>query len=246
MKRTRFVRHWTFKTGSDHDTLFVHVQVRGRKRGSDWVDLLLVSTNLGGRYQREDLRDTLAVVKRLGIPAVLAFQEGGDQQWIGDFLRERGYAFFTGDKVGQPSTPMATSPGIKVRGSLWELLLGRVNIGPGAGPAMNKPKWWTRTRLSVDGVRFGASSWHVVPSQQKRKRFLAALKQVAPVVAALAVIRRPFFVIGDTNSDNDQPLSKHLVKRGLVSNHDVLGEIATHGNRSIDAVHTQKRMVLAV
>lgn len=243
MKKTRFITHWTERTGSDHDTLFVHVKIRSRK--SDWTDLLLVSTNLGGRYQRSDLAKTLDIVRNLGIPAVLAFQEGGDQKWIGDFLRQRRWTFFTGDKVGQPSTPMATSPGIKVRDSLWELLLGRVNIGPGAGPAMNKPKWWTRTRLSVDGVRFGASSWHIVPSQQNRKRFLAALKQVGPVVSALARIRRPFFLIGDTNSDNDQPLSRRLVEKGLVSNHDVLGEIPTHGHRSIDAVHTQRRLVLA-
>lgn len=242
MKKVRFVDHWTEKTGSDHDTLFVHVKIRSRKSG--WTDLLLVSTNLGGHYQRADLKETLDIVRDLGLPAALAFQEGGDQQWIGEFLRERGWTFFTGSKTGQPSTPMASSPGIKVRGSLWELLLGRVNIGPGAGPDVSKPKWWTRTRLSVDGVRFGASSWHIVPSQQKRKRFLSALKEVAPVVAALAVIRRPFFLIGDTNSDNDQPLSKYLRNHGLVSNHDVLGELATHGNRSIDAAHTQKRLVV--
>jgi hypothetical protein len=139
---------------------------------------------------------------------------------------------------------MATSPGIKVKSAIWERLLGRINIGPGAGPSMSKPKWWTRTRLSVAGVRFGASSWHIVPSQQRRKRYLSALKEVAPVIAALAVIRRPFFVIGDTNADHDQPLSKYLADHGLISNQDVLGELPTHGHRSIDAVNTQKRLVL--
>lgn len=240
--RTRFVQHWTMKTDSDHDTLYVHVQIRARKRG-EWVDLLLVSTNLGGNYQRADLADTLSVVRRFGAPAVLAFQEGGDQDWIEHFLEARGFIFFTGDKKGQPSTPLATT-GIDVRYALWEQLLGQINIGPGAGPDTTKPKWWTRTRLQVSGVRFGATSWHVVSSQQKKRRLRAALKQATPVVRALATIYRPFFLIGDTNSDQDQPLSRFFREHGLTSNHDQLGELPTHGKRSIDAVHTQARMVL--
>lgn len=242
-KRVRFVRHWTVRTGSDHRALFVHVQVRNRR--GPWRDLLLVSANLGGRFDGGDLHDLADRIERTGVPAVVAFQEGSDKRWLGDALRRHGYTLLSGSKVGQPATPLAASPGVRVRGSVWQLILARVNIGPGAGPDRNKPKWWQRSRLSVDGARFGASSWHVVPSQHKARRMWAAIRQATTPARALGHIGRPFFLIGDTNSDQDQPLSRWLRRHGLTSNHDQLGELPTRGRRSIDAVHCQRRLTLA-
>lgn len=246
-KRIRFVDQWTLNTRSDHDTLVVHVQIRGRRRRSQWRDLLLVTCNMGGRFDHNDLGARLLakLAQRWpGIPAVVGLQEGGDQPLVRHVADQWGHTYVAGTGlVGQRSTPMLCSPGIDVRRVRWQQLLRRVFVGPGAGPDWSKPKWWTRTRLAVDGVRFGASSWHLLASQQRRRRLVLAMLQARPVVAALRHFRRPYFVLGDLNSDQDQPLSKWLRRHGVTSNHDELGEVATHGRRSIDAVVCARRLV---
>jgi len=245
MKKIRFVEHWTARTGSDHRALFVHVQIR--KRRGPWVDLLLVSANMGGRFSRQDLTRLLNLAELL-LPghAVVCLQEAGDQPWVQSDLGWAGFTYLPNSgRPGQASTPTLVGSSVKIQKAAWVQLLDRIYIGRGAGPDHNKPKWWNRNRLMLEGVPFGASSWHAVASQQNRPRLLAAFRQATPFMRVLARAKRPLFVVGDTNSDADQPFSRWLRKRGLTSDHAILGEIPTHGHRSIDAVVCAKRLVVS-
>lgn len=242
-RRVRFVDQWTARTGSDHRALFVHVRIRDGRDGP-WVDLLLVSVNMGGHFSKADLDYLVSLATATGFAVVFAMQEAGDQAWLSEAADSRGLTYLGGDgKPGQASTPVLLDERIELRRSAWQLILDRLRIGPGAGPDQNKPKWWNSNRLLLEGVPFGASSFHEVASQQNRPRYLAALRQARPVVRAMLGARRPLFLIGDTNSDHDQPLSHWLREHGLTSNHDQLGEIATRGGRSIDTVLVASRFV---
>lgn len=240
LKRVDFLRQWTIPTKSDHLALAVKVKIRsGRK--SRWVDLTLITANMGGRFDALDLEK---LFRHAGPDSVIGLQEGGDRPWVKRVAEAAGYTYIggTGD-VGQKSTPTLVGPGVDVRLVRWQRLLGRLFVGSGAGPDFSKPKWWTRPRLRLKGVPFGASSWHLLASQQKPLRMRLAKVQAGPVLRALRKIRRPFFLLGDINSDHDQPLARWLADSGLLTNHDVLGEIATRGHRSIDVVAVQRRLV---
>ncbi len=238
--RVRFVDHWTTHTGSDHRALFVHVQVR--KRRGKWTDLLLVSVNMGGKFKRADMSNVFVDAVLSHMPFVIACQEAGDQDWLGEWADACNVTYLAGVGKGASSTPLIVWRTLDVRQSRSLLILGRRLIGKGAGPDRNKAKWLNKNRMVLDGVRFGVSSWHQVASQQNRPRMVAAIAQAAAMIRALAV-RRPMFVVGDVNSDQDQPLSRWLRRRGMTSNHDALGEIPTHGNRSIDAALVASKWV---
>ena len=239
-KRVRFVDQWTLTTRSDHKALFVQVEIRNRRKGP-WVPLLLVTCNMGGRFGYSDLR---AVALEAGSErVVICLQEGGDQGYVGDFANAYHFQYVGGNNPGESSTAMLIDPSIRIRQSSWRQVVGRVKVGKGAGPDRSKAKGWHKTRLSVGDVRFGASSWHQYASQQNRLRYLWALRLAGPIVASILRMGRPFFLCGDTNADNSQPLIRWLIRRGMTTNHRELEEVATHGNRSIDAVAVQKAMV---
>ena len=241
--RVRFVDHWTTHTGSDHRALFVHVQIRRRLFGP-WRDLLLVSCNMGGHFSRSDLAALAVEVKGIGIPAVMAVQEAGDQHWLSFAATRYGLTFLAGDgRSGQASTPTLLWPGVKVKRTQWLLTLARRFIGKGAGPDRNKAKWADCNRLVVAGAPFGATSVHFIASQQNPGRMKAARDQADATVRVAKAAHYPLFCIGDTNSDDDQPLSDWLRAHGMTSNHRELGEIPTHGRRSIDAVWVRADVV---
>ena len=237
MKKVRYVSQWTKKTGSDHEALFVRVQIR--QRGGKWADLLILSINMGGHFSQEDMKRLLTFD-----PDVVACQEAGDQGWVVSFMKKRAFNLVgKPSQVGQRSTPTFVGERVHIRKAKWVKILGAVRIGQGAGPDDSKPKWWDRNRLAVEGTPFGASSIHLTASQQFHLRFLAALKEISTVVHAVLRIRIPMFVIGDYNSSFGQKLSNWLLGHGMTDNHKELGEIATHENRSIDKVLVQRRLV---
>lgn len=236
-KRVRFINQWTVTTKSDHKTLFVETEIRNAN--GRWCSLLLAMANMGGRFDEADLEHILE-----GSPDVLALQEGGDQSWVIRVAKKHGYRLVAKfGRPGQASTPTLIGPRVQLGMARWLELLGHVFIGKGAGPDWSKPKWINLNRLSVDGARFGASSWHLTASQQNRLRMVAAMREAATAVKALTRIRRPFFLLGDINSAFTQPLARWLLRHGMTSNHQELGEINTHGNRSIDAAICQRRLV---
>lgn len=240
--RVTFLRQWTFRTKSDHDALFVEVRLTRRKRRKrQAARLRLCTANLGGTFDETNLRQLLNLQ-----PDVLACQEASDQKWIRLVCEEYGYTLLEGEPTGpgQAATPTFVGHRVDVRKpGEWKQLLGAVNIGPGAGPDRSKPKWWLRTWLAVDGIPFSASSWHATVSQQFWRRFLAALSESKLWVGISLTLRRPSFTLGDTNSDLQQRLSAWILAHGMTSNHEQLGEIATRGGRSIDAVCVQRHLV---
>lgn len=234
MKRTKFYRHYTGPTRSDHEALFVVVGIRSLKHPK-WVLLKLCSANLGGKFDKDDM---LMIVEEK--PDIIAVQEAGDQSWIIKWLRSHGYKLIDHPvEPGQASTLTFHGPRVDVVAADWvEILEGGYNLGPGTGPDDSKAKWWNRNTLICEGVRFGASSWHATSGQGSDRRFGAAKKEGiwAHIICGL---RRPMFVIGDTNSDTDERFTAWLLDHGVVSNHQKLGRIKTHQNRAIDAVYTQ-------
>lgn len=240
MTRVRFVKQWTVETGSDHKALLVDVELRRRGKG---VRLRLCSINAGGRFTERHLRRLVQVYA----PDVIAFQEASDQKWLAPVLGEYGLRLLLGSpagQVGQAATPTFVGTRITVRRpGTWIKLIGAEHIGKGAGPDRSKPKWWLKTRLAVEGIGFSASSWHATASQQNKPRFLAALREVRVWLTIAATLRRPVFTLGDTNSSYSQRLTRWILQHGMTSNHEQLGEIATHGKRSIDAVVVQRAVV---
>src|SRR5690349_3697727 len=240
MTRVRFVKQWAVATGSDHKALLVDVELRRHGRR---VRLRLCSINAGGRFAERQLRRLVQVYA----PDVVAVQEASDQKGLAPVLGEYGLRLLLGapaGRVGQAATPTFVGTRITVRRpGTWIKLLGAERIGKGAGPDRSKPKWWLKTRLEVEGIRFSASSWHATASQQYRRRWLAALREVRVWTSIAATLHRPVFTLGDTNSDYQQPLTRWILAHGMTSNHEQLGEIATHGKRSIDAVCVQRRLV---
>jgi len=235
--KVKFVNQWTVRTGSDHEALFVHVQVR--KRRGQWVDLLILSINMGGHFDQDDMLKLLSYG-----PDVVACQEAGDQGWLERFMKKHDHLMISDtNKAGQASTPTFIGKRVHIRKRRWVKLIGSINIGQGSGPDDSKPKWWDRNRLMVATVPFGASSIHLTASQQYRRRYLAALKEIMIVIRAVLGIRIPMFVIGDTNTSEGQKLADVILHKGMTSNHEELGEIATHENRSIDKVMVQRRLV---
>lgn len=246
MTRVRFVRHNTFRTKSDHLALFVVVELIQRRFGKvrRRTRLKLCTANAGGHFDADDLERLLSRA-----PDVLALQECSDQSYVVEVAAEHGYQVLDGEGGGQPgqkATPTLIGPRVQSLGpTVWVQLLGAVPIGPGAGPDRSKPKWWLRDRLAVDGIRFSASSWHATASQQNKPRFLAALAETRVWVEIATTLRRPVFTLGDTNSDYSQRLTRWILAHQMTSNHEQLGELATEGGRSIDAVAVQSRLVLA-
>lgn len=241
-KLIRFVSQRTLMTGSDHRTLIVQVEIRN-PRGK-WEALYLISCNMGGRFSRADMEHLFKFAGRLSSPAIFCMQEGGDQKWLADMAPEFKYRYLGGHgRAGQASTPMLIPHRIKIRRKRWIETLGHVFVGKGAGPDYSKPKWFVQDRFIVGRVKFGCSSFHATASQQYKRRFLVSIRESRPVVKALMASRQPYFVVGDTNSDDDQPLSRWFRRHGMTTNHRQLGEIPTHGKRSIDAVMCAKRLV---
>ncbi len=239
-KRVRFLGQWTLKTRSDHLALFVLVEIRARRKGR-WKPLLLVSVNMGGKFGPDDLWDVIDQTR--GTPTVICLQEGGDQAWVPRWARVRGLRYVGGNHLGEASTAMVVSPGIEIHEAVWRQVVGRVKVGDGAGPSRSKWKGWHKTRMSLQGVHFGVTSWHQYASQQRRRRLLWSYRLAAPIVAAVLRMARPFFLVGDTNSATGQPLRRWLIRHGMTSNHDALGRINTHGGHDIDAVLVQTAMV---
>lgn len=248
--RVRYLAQRTAVTGSDHLALVVDVELirrAFRKARRKVARVQFATINAGGRFSERALRRLVKV----DAPDVVAFQEASDQGWLHDVMLELGYALLTGEphgQGGQAATPtyVKASRVSVVKPGVWlELLKGGTDVGEGAGPRHSKAKWWLKTWLEVDGIRFGASSWHATASQQNRSRMAAALAEARVWVNVVLLARRPIFTLGDTNSDQDQPLSAWVRRRGVTSNHDQLGEVATHGGRSIDAVDVAQRFVLA-
>lgn len=244
-RRVRFLRQWVLNTRSDHHALFVHVQIRGRRRRSwgPWRALLLISANMGGRFDADDLERLLAATD--GLPFVVFLQEAGDQPWLPEFADYRGLSYVGGRAPGEASTPMLVSPEIDVRGARWRQILGRIKVYKGAGPDVAKPKGMHRTQLRLVGARFGASSIHQYASQQNRPRLAAAIRLAAQMVRAILHRRRPYFLVGDWNSATGQPLSRWLLAHGLTTNAEQLGVLDTHGHRDIDRAAVQRKLVAA-
>lgn len=242
--RVRYLQQWRVKTKSDHDALFVDVMLICRRLGKVKTALLRLCTqNAGGHFGPDDLRKLLHQE-----PHVLALQECSDQPWVAEVAAEFGYQLLTGEpdgQVGQAATPTLVSSEVTVRRpGTWVKLLGAAKIGDkGAGRGTSKPKWWLKTRLAIDGIRFSASSWHATVSQQFWQRFLAALAEARVWTSIAVTLARPCFTLGDTNSDLQQRLTRWILSHGMTSNHEQLGEIATMGHRSIDAVCCQRHLV---
>jgi endonuclease/exonuclease/phosphatase family metal-dependent hydrolase len=234
--RIRYDHQWTVRTKSDHDALFVALQIRNRF--GPWVRLLVCSQNMGGKFDEADLGKLLDHE-----PDVVALQEGGDQKWVEAYARRRGYRLIpdTG-RAGQASTPLLVSEDVRIAASTWVKLLGAVWIGKGAGPDRSKPKWYDRNRLILAGVRFGASSIHLTVSQQFRERLRAALVEVSIIDETFDGVGRPMLAIGDSNSASGQPLRKAMIRKGWTTNAEQLGVLDTMGNRDIDIVATQARL----
>ena len=243
-RQVELVDQATIPTKSDHDTLVVHARIRNAGTGP-WRDVLFASSNMGGRFDVHDLQKVVdelhAWASEIGRPTefVLAFQEGGDQPWLPAALRDLGLRYLGGHHPGEASTPMAVSRGIEVLHDRWDQVQGPANVGPGAGPSRSKAKGFRRTRLRLGDVVFGASSFHEYASIMRRWRWVILL--AGPIVHWIITRGFPFFLIGDSNSDDDQALIPWLLKRGMTTNHRVLGEIPTHGNRSIDVVAVAAR-----
>lgn len=240
-KRVRFAHQWTLATRSDHRALLVQVEIRNRRKGP-WVPLLLVTANMGGHFGPDDLRALLDHATGTGVPFVLCLQEGGDQPYVERIGKATGCTYIGGNAPGEKSTPMLVSGAITVHRARWRQVLGRVNVGAGAGPSWAKPKGWHLTRMSLPGVHFGASSFHEYASLGRRWAW--GIRLAGPVVAAVLGMSRPFFLCGDLNASDSQPLVRWLIGRGMTTNHRQLGVIRTHGSRSIDAVAVQAAMVV--
>lgn len=240
MTTVRFLTQWVVATGSDHEALIVDVQLKDHGTRSH---LRLCTINAGGHFSERLLRRLVQVYA----PDVIACQEASDQKWLGEVLAEFGFQLLEGEpagQVGQAATPTFVGTRVTVRRpGKWVKLLGAEKIGKGAGPDTSKPKWWLKTRLSVDGIRFGASSWHATASQQFAGRYTAALTETRVWLSTAAALNRPIFTLGDTNSDHQQRLTRWILDHGMTSNHEQLGEIATHERRSIDAINVQRRLV---
>lgn len=244
MTRVRFLSQQTVVTGSDHLALVVDVRLTHRRLGRRRVaHLRLCTVNAGGRFNERHLRRLVQVYN----PDVIAVQEGSDQRWLVAVLAEYGYALLVGEPSNQPgqaATPTFVGSRVTIRrDGTWTRLLSAQPIGPGAGPDYSKQKWWLRTHLAIDGIRFGASSWHATASQQFKGRMAAALTETRIWVGIATNLARPMFTLGDTNSDYQQPLTRWILRHGITSNHEQLGEVATHGRRSIDAVCVQRALV---
>jgi hypothetical protein len=234
-------RHYTRRTKSDHQALFVVAGIRSLKHPK-WVLLKLCSANLGGRFDQDDM---LMICEEK--PDIIAVQEAGDQGWIISFLKRHGYKLVDQPvQPGQASTLTFRGPRVKVLNADWvQLLDGGYNLGPGSGPDESKAKWWNRNTLECEGVRFGASSWHATSGQGSDRRFGAAKKEGGTWSHIICGLRRPMFVIGDTNSDTDERFTAWLLDHGVTSDQKVLGRINTHEIRAIDAVYTQKDLLVA-
>ncbi len=241
--RVRFLRHWTINTRSDHDALFVHVQVRGRRHGRwcPWRDLLLVSANMGGQFGPADMRLLLDLADATGFGFVVFLQEGGDQPWLPEFADEHDLTYVGGRAPGEASTPMLAS-GVDVLTARWRQLLGRLKVGAGAGPRVAKAKGMHRTRFQLVDARFGGTSVHQYASQQNRPRLVAALRLAGLLIRVVAPLRVPYFLVGDWNSATGQPLMRWLLAHGLTTNAEQLGRLATHGTRDIDQAAVQRRL----
>lgn len=226
-----FVSQHTLTTQSDHRALIVVVKVNG-------IRLRLATWNFGPGTAR-DLELLLMCVGGYG---VVALQECGDRaEIIAEVAGRRGFTIVQGDgRRGQKSTVLLAGPYVGVRSSLWRLILDRMYIGRGAGPDYNKPKWWLGGKLDVKGVRFGASSVHVVPSQQFAVRQAAALRQVARI-ARITARRGLWFNMGDYNATSSSRTIRFLYRLGFTDNHREGGIVATHGHRDIDRVMWRTR-----
>lgn len=242
-------------TRSDHRPLLVLVRIWWRGRS---IDVVVVTWNIGKGTEddlerviaaaqafwirHDDARDRVARKASQGQPlVVVCLQEaGGDTQSdrIHRVAHGFGYEVLDGDgRLGQSSTPILTSPALRVKAKLAQSLLAATNIGPGAGPSRNKPKWWLGGRLAARGVRFNAASIHVVPTQGLARRLWAALQQGQKVLRIVRNRRIPTVTAGDLNATPAARLWGFLRRAGFTSNHHELGTVPTHGpTRAIDAV----------
>lgn len=242
-RRIQYGHQWTVDTKSDHKALFVFVYIRKAK--SAWVPIIFASVNAGGHFGPDDLRMLFSLAsgyaKANDATVIFGMQEASDQHYIEAAAKRAGYRYLASKRGGGAATPLLVPHEVEVRHTRIVQLLGRVLIGPGAGPDRSKAKWAMRNRLVWHNVPLAATSAHASASQQNKGRMRAALTEGRHLLPVL-LRRIPSFVLWDSNSDQDQPFSAWLRRHGITSNHDQLGEIATHGTRSIDAVDCRRSL----
>lgn len=226
------LRHAVVENDSDHDAIlvefnFVNDDQVVRVKGGSW--------NIG----KGSMDDLGLLLELLGDRGFLCLQEAGGQlQRIVGRAARHGYRLLgRTDLRGSASTIVLVGPEIKTRANSVHPLIGRRFVGRGAGPDHNKPKVANGGRLECDGVVFGVFSAHELASLQHPLRMRHGLAWARALTTVTFGKRVPWVVGADWNTDfrqDDRGLTEWLREHGWTTNHDELGDLATHGRRVID------------
>ncbi len=170
----------------------------------------------------------------------LALQEMSDGADIVKALREDGFRIVSGPEgTGQPATPLAYDPAtLELHAPIRELLLPRKFVGPGAGPAWSKPKWFVGARfvhkptgrLVVYGSVHNLASQYLPLRRRYAMTFSTALVKVLNDRAAITLVG------GDFNAQPTDATLAPLRDAGWTCNHMEGKKRGTHGRRAIDGV----------
>jgi hypothetical protein len=221
-----FRSHRVKDNHSDHRAVLAVIWVRH-------VLVRFVTWNVGPGTAA-DLRYLLRWAGRRG---VVALQECGDKvAMITTVAEAMGFQVITGRQRGRSSTLLLVGADAEVLEPWWRVLLRRIFIGPGAGPSHNKQKGGNGGRLRIDGVKFGALCWHVVPTQGRALRQRAALIMARALLVMVLRRRIPVFVLGDVNATSRSRTVRFLYRAGFTDNHREGGVVPTHGGRDIDRI----------
>ena len=196
-------------------------------------------------------RDKLVVeaAKDLNL-AYLGGQEFSDQNDLEKDLRNAGFMCFQVGDTGGPATPVFWDPKqIRVTNHFARLLLDRTNIGPGAGPSYNKPKYETillaqtrpeNKREEETRLYFGNS--HVIPSLYMPRRGQLGREMNAKSATLAKTFKNNGRTIIKTLDGNAQWTTSNqydAYKRiGLTTTHKQQDQLVTHRktHRAIDHI----------
>jgi hypothetical protein len=191
------------------------------------LDITVSTFNAGPARVRQ-------IIRAIRDSGATALQEMSDQAKVLAALPAYGIGVVTSKLVGTAATPFAydKSQFRLIRKVIFKVLEPQ-NIGPGAGPSRNKPKYFVGGLFEVlgtGGEKVIMGSAHDVPTQGAKLRRRAALKLISALNKGLIGRKRRVICGADWNAAQDAPSMVLLHKQGW----NFTPERPTHGQRPID------------